>query len=93
MAKEFKNIVSNMLDEGKDAEVKKILNQRSVIKRDGKYLKAFDYTEEYKKEFTAAAEELKKAAKVSTNKDFNEYLMLQAKALYIQTGRQKQLNL
>ena len=35
----------------------------------------------FSKEFKIAADELEKAAKYSTNKDFNEYLLLQAKAL------------
>ncbi|MBP7212158.1 hypothetical protein KBA27_04915 [bacterium] len=78
---EFHSILKNMLKEGKTDEVKAILNQRSVVERDGKELKAVDYTQAYKKEFTAAANELEKAAKTSTNKDFNEYLMLQSKAL------------
>ncbi len=79
--KEFHKIIEKMLEEGKDEEVKKILNQRSVVKRDGKYLKAVDFTEEFKKEFKKAAVELELAAEKSTNKDFSEYLYLQAKAL------------
>lgn len=78
---EFQSILIKMLKEGKKEEVKEILNQRSVVKRDGKYLKAIPYTVEFKNEFQAAAKELEAAAKVSTNEDFNEYLLLQAKAL------------
>ena len=78
---EFHEILTEMLDKGKLSQVKDILNQRSIVKRDGDLLKSTDYTIEYKKEFTAAAEELKKAAKTSTNKDFNQYLLMQAEAL------------
>jgi len=79
---EFHEILNEMLDNGKKSQVKNILNQRSVVRRTPSGdLKATDYTIEYKKEFQAAAQELEKAAKVSTNKDFNEYLMLQSKAL------------
>ncbi len=78
---EFHSILKRMLNDGQDEEVKKILNQHSVVKRDGKKLKAIDFTEEYKKEFTQIADALDEAAKVSTNEDFNEFLKLQAKAL------------
>lgn len=83
-AEEFHKILIKMLEDEKTEdieEVKKILSQRSVVKRDGDKLKAVDYTEEYSKEFKSAADELEKAAEVSTNKDFNEYLKLQAQAL------------
>ena len=78
---ELHTILKTMLKNGEKEEVQKILNQRSIVKRDGEKLKAFDYTEEFKEEFEAIAQELEEAAKVSTNKDFNEYLTLQAKAL------------
>ena len=78
---ELHTILKTMLKNGEREEVQKILNQRSIVKRNGDKLKAFDYTEEFKEEFEAIAKELEEAAKVSTNKDFNEYLILQAKAL------------
>lgn len=78
---ELQNILKKMLKSGKKDEVKNILNQRSIVKRDGEELKALDYTEAFKEEFEIMAQELEKAAKVSTNKDFNEYLLLQAAAL------------
>lgn len=78
---EFHKILIKMLNEGKNEEVKSILNQRSVVEREGDELKAIDYTEFFKKEFTKAADELEKAAKISSNEDFNEYLRLQAAAL------------
>jgi hypothetical protein len=70
-----------MLKEKKTEEVSKILNQRSIVLRDGEYLKAIDYVDYFKEDFSKMADELEKASKVSTNKDFNEYLVLQAKAL------------
>ena len=80
---EFHAILKKMLADGKKEEVAKILNQRSVIVRDGKALKALDYTEAFKKEFRLAARHLLQAAETSTNKDFNEFLELQAKALTV----------
>lgn len=79
--KEFHNILINMLKDGKTEEVTKILNQRSFVVREGKELKAIDYTEVFNEEFQAAAEELENAAEVSTNEEFNKFLKLQALAL------------
>ena len=70
-----------MINEKKIEEVKKILNQRTIVVREGEYLKAIDYVDYFKEDFSKMADEFEKAAKVSTNKDFNEYLELQAKAL------------
>ncbi len=80
---EFHAILKTMLAEGKKEEVAKILNQRSIIVHDGKELKALDYTEAFKKEFSLAARHILQAAETSTNKDFNEFLELQAKALTV----------
>lgn len=79
--KEFHAILENMIYENKIDEVKQILSYRTMVVRDGKFLKAIDYTEFFKDEFQSAAKELVEASKYSTNKDFNEYLVLQAKAL------------
>ena len=78
---EFCNILIKMLENGEKEEVAKILNQRSIVERDGDKLKAVYYCDKFKKEFTQMADELEKASEVSTNADFNEYLKLQAKAL------------
>lgn len=78
---EFHTIIIKMLKEGKKDEVAKILNQRSVVERDGDELKAIDYVDKFKEDFEYMAEELEKAAETSTNADFNEFLKLQAKAL------------
>lgn len=78
---EFHDTLIKMLKNGKKEQVKEILNQRSIVKRDGDELKATDYTKAFEHEFKAAAAELEKAADVSTNSDFNEYLRLQVRAL------------
>jgi hypothetical protein len=78
---EFHSILIKMIKSGKIDEVKKILNQRSVVERNGEELIAIDYIDKFKDDFTYMAEELEKASEVSTNSDFNEFLKLQAKAL------------
>ena len=80
---EFHQILIKMLKEKKIEEVKNILNQRSIVVRDGEYLKSIDYIDYFKEDFAKMADLFEKASKVSTNKDFNEYLVLQAKALRI----------
>ena len=78
---EFHSIIKKMIEQGKIDEVRTILNQRSVVERDGDILKGTDYIDKYKTEFEMMAAQLEKAARVSTNPDFNEFLKLQAKAL------------
>lgn len=78
---EFHRILIKMLKEGKVDEVRKILNQRSVIERKEDELFATDYVDYFKEDFSKMADELILASKSSTNKDFNEYLILQANAL------------
>lgn len=78
---EFHSILSRMLDSGEVEAVKKILTQRSVVERDGANLIGIDYVDKWGEDFALMADELEKAAAVSTNADFNEYLQLQAKAL------------
>ncbi len=78
---EFHSIIKKMVEDGKIDEVRTILNQRSVVERDGDLLKGTDYIDKYNTEFAIVAKELENAANVSTNEDFNEFLRLQAKAL------------
>lgn len=80
---EFHSILIKMLKNGKKDEVEKILNQRSVVERNGDELIAIDYIDKFKEDFEYMAEELEKAAETSTDEDFNEFLKLQAKALKI----------
>ena len=65
---EFHQILIKMLKEKKIEEVKNILNQRSIVVRDGEYLKSIDYIDYFKEDFAKMAD---------------EYLILQAKALRI----------
>lgn len=78
---EFHTILTEMINEGKIEEVKKILTQRSVVERNGDELVGIDYIDKFKEDFAKMADEIEKAAETSTNADFNEYLRLQAKAL------------
>ena len=78
---EFHLIIIKMLKEGKKDLVEKILNQRSVVERNGDELVAIDYIDKFKEDFAYMANELEMAAEVSTNQDFNDFLKLQAKAL------------
>lgn len=79
-AKEFHKIINDMLDAGEIEEVKEILNQRSIVVRDGNKLKAIDFVNAFS-EFGEMADELEKAKSYSTDKKFNKYLELQIKAL------------
>ena len=78
---EFHTVLIRMLKEGKADEVKDILTQRSVVVRAAEDLAGIDYIDYFAEDFEQMAEELEKAAAISTNADFNEYLKLQAKAL------------
>lgn len=78
---EFHKILIEMINDEQIEEVKEILNQRTMVIRDAKKLKAIDYTEYFKEEFSQIADELEAASEVSTNEDFNKYLKLQAIAL------------
>jgi hypothetical protein len=80
-AEEYQKILIKMLKENKTEEVRNITNQRSMVFRDGEYLKAIDYVEYFKEDFTKIADELDKAAEYSTDANFTEYLKLQSKAL------------
>ena len=78
---EFHKILIKMINANKIDEVRKILSQRTIVLRDGEYLKSIDYVDYFKDDFSKMADEFENAAKLSTNKDFNEFLILQAKAL------------
>ena len=77
----FHKILIKMLKKGKVEEVRKILNQRSIVERHDNELVAVDYVNFFSEEFRVVAEKLEAAAETSTNEDFNEYLRLQAAAL------------
>lgn len=77
----FHKILIRMLQKGQVEEVRKILNQRSIVERKDNELRAIDYVDYFSEEFRVVAEKLEAAAETSTNEDFNEYLRLQAAAL------------
>lgn len=77
---EFHQILGQMIDDGKQVEVEEILNQRTIVVRDGKSLKAIDFVDAFP-EFKQMAKLLKKAIEYSDDEKFNEYLRLQIKAL------------
>ena len=78
---EFHSVLIRMLQNGESDEVRKILSARSMVIRDGDKLKGIDYIDYFKDDFAKMANELELASEASTNQDFNEYLILQAKAL------------
>ena len=78
---EFHKILIKMLKAGKNEEVRKILNQRSIVERKDDELIAIDYVDYFSDDFRKAAEKLELAADTSTNSQFNEYLRLQAVAI------------
>ena len=77
---EFQNILIKMLKENKTEEVRNITNQRSMVFRDGDYLKSIDYVDYFKEDFSKIADELDEAAKYSTDQNFTDYLKLQSAA-------------
>ncbi len=80
---EFHKILIKMLKENKIEDVRKILNQRSVIKRKNDELIAVDYVDEFHEDFKKIAELLLRASCLSTNNNFNEYLRLQSQAFLV----------
>lgn len=78
---EFHQILLNMFNKGKVTEIAKILSARTMVIRDKDELKAIDYTEYFKDEFSEIANELEVAAHYCTNSLFKEYLSWQAQAL------------
>ena len=80
-SEELKDIIEEMLDEGRIAEIKAILSARTMVRRDGDYLKAIDYTEYFEPEFAEIANELECAAHYTTDELFKDYLGWQAQAL------------
>ena len=57
-------ILIKMLKENKTEEVRNITNQRSIVVKDGEYLKAIDYVEYFKEDFSKMADEFEEACKV-----------------------------
>ena len=78
---EFHNILLDMFANNQIEEIKKILSSRTMVIRDKNKLKAIDYTEYFKNEFSLMANELEVAAFYTTNPLFKEFLSWQAQAL------------
>ena len=78
---EFHDILIAMLTSGKINEVKNILSARTIVRRDGKELKAVDYTEYFAKDFSDIANELEVAAHYTDDDALEDYLGWQAQAL------------
>lgn len=80
---EFHRILIDMIEHGKIDEVRKILNQRSVVERKDNELIGIDYVDKFHEDFKKIADLLIKASSISTNSDFNDYLRLQAQAFLV----------
>ena len=80
-AEELAKIINSMLDAGHTDEVKKILSARTMVRRNGDFLKAIDYTEYFAEEFSEIANELECAAHFATDDLFKDFLGWQAQAL------------
>ena len=78
---EFHGILIAMLTSGKINEVREILSARTMVRRNGKELKAIDYTEYFAKDFSAIANELEVAAHYTDDDALEDYLGWQAQAL------------
>ncbi len=77
---EFCSILIQMLETGHIDEVRKILSNRTMVRKDGHLLKAIDYTEYFEKEFSNAANEMEVAAHYTTDHQFKDFLSWQAQA-------------
>ena len=80
-AEKLQEIIGKMLANGLNAEVKNILSARTMVRWNGEYLKAIDYTEYFADEFSEIANELECAAHFTTDELFKDYLGWQAQAL------------
>lgn len=80
-AEEMAQIISAMLDAGHENEVRKILSARTMVRRNGDFLKAIDFTEYFAKEFSEIANLLECAAHFADDDLFKDFLGWQAQAL------------
>lgn len=78
---EFHTILLEMFKNGEINAIRRILSARTMVVRNGNKLKAIDYTEYFKTEFSEMANELEVAAHYCTNNLFKEFLSWQAQAL------------
>lgn len=80
-AEELAQIISAMLDAGHENEVRKILSARTMVRRNGDFFKAIDFTEYFAKEFSEIANLLECAAHFADDDLFKDFLGWQAQAL------------
>ncbi len=80
-AEELAQIISDMLDAGHENEVRKILSARTMVRRNGDFLKAIDFTEYFAKEFSEIANLLECAAHFADDDLFKDFLGWQTQAL------------
>ncbi len=78
---EFHNILKSMFADEEIGEISRILSARTMVVRSGDKLKAIDYTEYFKDEFSEMANELEVAAHYCPDELFKEFLSWQAQAL------------
>lgn len=78
---EFHAILLKMFERGQIDEIKKILSQRTMVRRDKDVLKAIDYTVYFEREFSLIANELEVAAHYTSEHEFEDFLSWQAQAL------------
>jgi len=79
-ADEFHKILIDMFEANLTHEIKKILSNRTMVRREGKFLKAIDYTQYFEPLFSKIANELEVAAHYTTDHEFEDYLSWQAQA-------------
>ena len=82
---EFHQILIKMLKEKKIEEVKNILNQRSIVVRDGEYLKSIDYIDYFKEDFAKMADLLE----ISRRAVAKQIAQLQARGVIRRVGPDK----
>lgn len=78
---EFHDILLKMFERGKIKEIKRVLSNRTMVRRLGDELTAIDYTKYFEKEFSFIANELEVAAHYTTEHEFEDFLSWQAQAL------------
>ena len=76
----FHKILIRMFEKGKIEEIKKILSNRTMVRRKGEELEGIDYTIYFEKQFSLIANELEVAAHYATDDLFKDFLGWQAQA-------------
>ena len=77
---EFQDILIKMFEKGEINEIRRILSNRTMVRRFEDELRAVDYTKYFEKEFSLIANELEVAAHYTTEHEFEDFLSWQAQA-------------